>query len=80
MLLGLKAVVRMLIDDVPDGVERAMAEELLHDQDETRRKVESAIGLKEDVEGEIERRYSNDPSLLYPTHSLGCLHCTSKYF
>lgn len=61
MILGLKTVVRMLIDDVPDGVERAMAEELLHDQDETRRKVEGALGLEEDVEGET----SKNLTLLY---------------
>lgn len=63
MILGLKAVVRVLIDDVPDGVERAIAEELLHDQDETRRKVESALGLEEDVDGESKGRYSKNPTL-----------------
>ena len=49
MILGVKAAVRVLIDDVPDGVERAMAEELLHDQEECRRKVEVALGFAEDV-------------------------------
>lgn len=52
MILGVKAAVRVLIDDVPDGVERTMAEELLHDQEESRRKVEGALGFAEDVSGE----------------------------
>lgn len=49
LILGVKAAVRVLIDDVPDGVERAMAEELLHDQEESRRKMEEALGFSEDV-------------------------------
>lgn len=49
LILGAKAAVRVLIDDVPDGVERAMAEELLHDQEESRRKMEEALGFSEDV-------------------------------
>eukprot|EP00903_Cladosiphon_okamuranus_P008980 g8591.t1 len=49
MILGVKAAVRVLIDDVPDGVERAMAEELLHDQEESRRKMEVVLGFEEDI-------------------------------
>lgn len=49
IILGVKMAVRVLIDDVPDGVERAMAEELLHDQEESRRKAEVALGFTDDV-------------------------------
>ena len=55
MILGVKAAVRVLIDDVPDGVERAVAEELLHDHDQTRREVEGILGFGEDVAGETKK-------------------------
>lgn len=72
MILGVKATVRILIDDVPDGVEKAMAEELLHDQEESRRKVEDALGFSEDVACETNRQrlprgvcvYSSSPGAL----------------
>ena len=52
IILGIKASVRVLIDDMPDGVEKAMAEELLHVHEESRRRVEGMFRLGEDVKCE----------------------------
>lgn len=53
VILGIKAAVGVLIDDVPDGVERAMAQEMLRSHEGSRRSVEKALGFDEDVPGEL---------------------------
>lgn len=60
MILGMKFVVRALIDEVPDGVERLMAHELLSSHEDRRLKVEGALGFQEDIAGK-----SQSISVLY---------------
>lgn len=55
VILGVKAGVRVLIDEVPDSVERAMAQEMLRDHEESRRMVEGQLGFDEDIPGECTR-------------------------
>lgn len=48
----MKFFVGVMIDDVPDGVERLVAHELLSSHEESRRNLENALGFQEDVAGE----------------------------
>ncbi|CAM9672917.1 unnamed protein product, partial [Choristocarpus tenellus] len=49
IILGLKAGMGMMIDDVPDGVERSMAEEMLADQETSRKTMQEELGIGDDV-------------------------------
>ena len=54
IILGVKASLRVLIDEMPDGVEKAMAEELLHVHEESRCRAEGLFRIGEDVKCERE--------------------------
>lgn len=62
IILGVKASLRVLIDEMPDGVEKAMAEELLHVHEESRRRAEGIFHIGEDVkcEREHEGKHNED--------------------